>query len=68
MNGEAGSAVGIRVAVIGGGIIGLCSAHVLRRQGAEVTLFEAGRTGQGASKGNAGWVCPGHSTRSRAPA
>ena len=62
MNGEAGSAVGIRVAVIGGGIIGLCSAHVLRRQGAEVTLFESGRTGQGASKGNAGWVCPGHST------
>jgi len=43
MNGEAGSAVGIRVAVIGGGIIGLCSAHVLRRQGAEVTLFDAER-------------------------
>src|SRR5262245_53122775 len=46
------------VVVVGGGIIGLCSAYFLRRAGLEVTLLEKGRTGHAASKGNAGWVTP----------
>lgn len=32
----------MRVAVIGGGMAGLCAAHQLLRDGAEATLFEAG--------------------------
>src|SRR5262245_36876256 len=47
-----------RVVVVGGGVIGLCSAYFLRRVGLEVTLLEGGRRGQAASKGNAGWITP----------
>jgi len=46
------------VAVVGGGIAGLCCAWYLRRAGAEVTVVEAGRIGSGASTGNAGWLAP----------
>jgi D-amino-acid dehydrogenase len=46
------------VVIVGGGVIGLCSAYFLRTTGHEVTLVEKGRTGQGASLGNAGWVTP----------
>ena len=47
------------VVVIGGGIVGLSCAWFLRRSGAEVVVVEAGpRTGQGASRGNAGAICP----------
>jgi D-amino-acid dehydrogenase len=45
--------------VIGGGLVGLSCAWFLRRAGAEVIVCEAGaRTGQGASRGNAGAICP----------
>jgi D-amino-acid dehydrogenase len=47
------------VVVIGGGLVGLSCAWFLRRAGAEVVVLEAGvRTGQGASRGNAGAICP----------
>ncbi|MHB1597024.1 MAG: NAD(P)/FAD-dependent oxidoreductase [Streptosporangiaceae bacterium] len=48
----------MRVAVVGGGIIGLASALELRRAGADVVLFERGRCGSETSLGNMGWVCP----------
>jgi D-amino-acid dehydrogenase len=48
----------MRVVVLGGGLIGLSSAWALLREGHEVTVVETGRTGDGASRGNAGWVCP----------
>ena len=48
----------MRVAVVGGGIIGLASALELRRAGADVVLFERGRCGAETSLGNMGWVCP----------
>lgn len=48
----------MRVAIVGGGVIGLCCAYSLRRRGADVTVIERGRCGEGASHGNAGWVTP----------
>jgi D-amino-acid dehydrogenase len=48
----------MRVAVLGGGIIGLCCAHYLRKGGANVVVIERDRVGGGCSYGNAGWVCP----------
>lgn len=46
------------VAVVGGGVVGLCTAYYLRKGGAEVTVVEANTTGSGASHGNAGWITP----------
>jgi D-amino-acid dehydrogenase len=46
------------VAVVGGGIIGLCAAYYLCKAGLEVTVLDRGRIGSGASRGNAGEICP----------
>ncbi len=47
------------VVVVGGGIVGLSCAWFLQAAGAEVIVLEAGaRTGGGASRGNAGAICP----------
>jgi D-amino-acid dehydrogenase len=48
----------MRVAIVGGGVVGLCCAWSLRRRGAQVTILERGRCGEGASWGNAGWITP----------
>ena len=48
----------MRVIVVGGGAVGLCVAEALRSRGAEVTVFERDRCGDGASAGNAGWITP----------
>jgi D-amino-acid dehydrogenase len=45
---------GRRVGVIGGGIVGVCTANWLRRDGHDVFLVEPGNPGEGASFGNAG--------------
>jgi D-amino-acid dehydrogenase len=57
----------VRVVVIGGGVVGLCCAYELRRAGAEVAVVERGTVGQGASRGNTGWVCPSFSYPLPAP-
>ncbi len=49
-----------RVVIVGGGIIGLASAHYLAKTGASVTVIEKGEIGHGASWGNCGLVCPSH--------
>ncbi len=49
-------AEGAGVAVIGAGIIGLCSALHLRRAGLDVTVYDAGGAAAGASFGNAGLI------------
>ena len=51
----------MRVAVIGGGVVGLTCAYELARAGADVTVLERGKIGRGASLGNTGWVCPSFS-------
>lgn len=43
-------------AVIGAGIIGLCTALEQLRRGTQVTLFEQGAPGMGATYGNAGFI------------
>ena len=48
----------MRVAVVGGGVVGICCAYELQQAGAEVTVLDGGRLGFGASRGNTGWICP----------
>ena len=47
-----------QVVIVGGGVIGLCTAWALVKRGCEVTVLDAGAPGGGASAGNAGWVVP----------
>lgn len=49
-----------QVTIIGGGVIGLCSAYYLHRAGYEVTVIERGTITDGTSFGNAGYVSPSH--------
>jgi D-amino-acid dehydrogenase len=51
----------VHVVVVGGGIVGLCTAYYLRRGGCEVTLVTGGQPGEGASSVNAGWIAPAFS-------
>src|SRR5215212_8279461 len=46
------------VVVVGGGIVGLCTAFALHRRGATVTVLDAGPTERAASHVNAGWIVP----------
>ncbi|MGZ4149790.1 MAG: FAD-dependent oxidoreductase [Actinomycetota bacterium] len=49
---------GQRVLVAGGGLVGLSCAWFLREAGFEVVVLERGAPGGGASRGNAGAICP----------
>ena len=49
-----------RVIVVGGGVIGVCCAYFLAKEGADVILVERDAIGCGASFGNAGTIAPGH--------
>ena len=46
------------VVVVGGGIIGLCTAFALHQRGVAVTVLDAGPTERAASHVNAGWIVP----------
>jgi D-amino-acid dehydrogenase len=57
-----------QVAVIGGGVIGVCTAYFLADAGHEVVLIERyGNVAEQASFGNAGVVAPGYVTPWAAP-
>jgi D-amino-acid dehydrogenase len=57
------------VVIVGGGAIGVCCALELARRGASVTLLERGpELASGCSAGNAGLICPSHSTPISSPA
>jgi D-amino-acid dehydrogenase len=49
-----------KVTIIGGGVIGLCSAYYLVKAGYEVRLIDRGDIRSGTSFGNAGYVSPSH--------
>ncbi len=56
------------IAIIGGGIIGLCSAHYCRRAGHTVTVIDRNPARRdGCSFGNAGMVVPSHFVPLAAP-
>jgi len=48
------------VLVIGGGVIGVCSAYYLALNGLQVTLIEKGEIASGCSYGNGGLIVPSH--------
>jgi D-amino-acid dehydrogenase len=50
----------MKVTIIGGGIIGLCSAYYLQKEGYEVTVIERNNITDGCSFGNMGYISPSH--------
>jgi D-amino-acid dehydrogenase len=55
------------VTIIGAGIIGLCSAYYLLKEGFKVTLLEQGDLINNCSSGNAGMIVPSHFVPLAAP-
>lgn len=57
-----------RVVIVGGGVIGLCSAYYALKRGLPVTVIEREETGgDNCSMGNAGMIVPSHFTPLAAP-
>lgn len=50
----------MQVTIIGGGVIGLCSAYYLQKEGYNVTVIERGDITDGCSFGNMGYMSPSH--------
>lgn len=50
----------MQVTIIGGGVIGLCSAYYLQKEGYSVTVIERGDITDGCSFGNMGYMSPSH--------
>lgn len=57
----------MRIAIIGGGIIGLCSAYYLEKKGHQITVIDKGDINEGCSFGNSGYICPSHFTPLASP-
>jgi glycine/D-amino acid oxidase-like deaminating enzyme len=55
------------ILVIGGGVVGLCTAYYPAAAGVPVEVVERRSVGSGASWGNAGWICLSHSAPVPAP-
>ena len=56
-----------KVVIIGGGIMGVCSAYFLKKEGHEVTLIDKSNFSSGASFVNAGYITPSHIISLAAP-
>jgi D-amino-acid dehydrogenase len=52
--------MGKNIVIIGGGIVGLCSAYFLQKEGHEVTIIDKSDITSGASFVNAGYLTPSH--------
>ena len=50
----------MKVTIIGGGVIGLCSAYYLQKEGYDVTVIDRGDITDGCSFGNMGYMSPSH--------
>jgi D-amino-acid dehydrogenase len=50
----------MKIVVVGGGVIGLCSAYYLQKNGHQVTIIEQSSGQEGCSFGNAGMIVPSH--------
>jgi D-amino-acid dehydrogenase len=50
----------MKITIIGGGVIGLCSAYYLQKEGYEITVIERGDITDGCSFGNMGYISPSH--------
>lgn len=48
------------IVIVGGGVIGLCSAYYLSQAGHQVTVLDKGDLEDGCSYGNAGMIVPSH--------
>ncbi len=59
--------MGKRVIIIGGGIVGLCSAYYLQKEGCSVTVIDKSKMESGASYVNAGYLTPSHIIPMAAP-
>lgn len=55
------------VIVIGGGVIGVCSAYYLAQKGVRVTILEKGEIASGCSYGNGGLIVPSHAVPLASP-
>ncbi len=49
-----------KVIIAGGGVIGLCSAYYIQKEGHQVTVIDRGDIKTGTSFGNAGYISPSH--------
>ncbi|MDB5310067.1 MAG: dadA [Gemmataceae bacterium] len=49
-----------RAVVVGGGVVGACSAYYLAKAGWRVTVVDRAGFGAGCSHANCGYVCPSH--------
>jgi len=56
-----------KVVVIGGGVVGLCTAYYLLQEGHQVTVIDKGKLETGASYVNAGYLTPSHIIPMAAP-
>ena len=50
----------MKVTIIGGGVIGLCSAYYLQKEGHDITVIDRGDITDGCSFGNMGYMSPSH--------
>ena len=55
------------IAIIGGGVIGVCSAYYLAQKGLKVLLIEKGEIASGCSSGNGGLIVPSHAVPLASP-
>jgi D-amino-acid dehydrogenase len=55
------------IVIIGGGIIGLCSAYYLQKEGHKITVIDKSDFSSGASYVNAGYITPSHIISLAAP-
>jgi D-amino-acid dehydrogenase len=57
----------MKAVIVGGGIIGLCSAYYLQKSGWQVTVVERDDLTDNCSFGNAGYIVPSHITPLASP-